>query len=53
MTCASWDNVWIPFGGIDWLKLDGRCIPEDVYGDFGNLQQQGLSLSVDLEANEV
>ena len=52
-TCTSWDNVWIPSRDIDWLKLDGRFIPEDVYGDFGNIRQQGLLLSLDLEANEV
>ena len=34
-TCTSWDDVRIPSEDIDWLKLDGRCTPEDVYGDFG------------------
>ena len=35
-TCTSWDYVWIPSENNDWLKLDGRCISDDGYGDFGN-----------------
>ena len=33
-TCTSWDDVWIPSGDIDGLKLDGRFIHGDVYGEF-------------------
>ena len=51
-TCTSRDDVWIPSGDIYGLKLDGRFIHGDVYGEFRQSATTRFIIVLDLEANE-